>query len=544
MSCLPEWKLAVYVDGELEPEELRPLEAHLIGCQSCRARVVALRDEAELISRVLHDHPSEAAESEPRPAPARGLAMGVVPAVAAFLAATSIFTWILESGASSFEWFSPLRLRGAIQMGFDFVFMLRDRVPGLFELLVAMAALAAVSALLTYAVTALSRRWLGTTSLGIALLLGLATPDASTAHFGMHEHTNVVVAAGEVHEGTIVSIQGERVDIDGDVTGDLFVVAHQVTIRGKLHGNAFIAAQNVDVSGEITGSLHVLGTRTNITGRIGNNVYGLSENFTLAAQGSVESDLWLRMYGGVVEGKVGRDLYAEGRWIEIRGDIGRDFWVRDMRTVVMPTAKIGRDIHAELEDDAVVDLSPQARLGGELHTTVLTHARGPRFAHFAHGSFYLWFGLRLCAAFLAGMLLHFVAPWLFRGRLETSGDFFRAMGIGLVTVLAVPVALVLVFVTLFGIPLAVFGWWSYLSALYTAGLLTAALIGTSILRPASEETSAFGLPLLLGLLLAMVAMSLPFVGGPVRAVVILTGLGLLVDRLRRAWAAMPRPAAT
>jgi cytoskeletal protein CcmA (bactofilin family) len=535
VSCPAEWKLAVYVDDELPAEDVRPLELHLVECQDCRTLVVGLREEAELLADVLHERPVNLPAAVPRPAPARGFAVGLLPAVAGFIAATTFFTWIFESGGASLEWFSPLRLRGAIQMGFDFIFMLRDRAPGVFELVLAMAALASVSAMLTYAVTALSRRWLGTTSLGIACLLLAAAPDTSSAHFGMHEHANLRVAAGEVHEGAIVAIQGENVDIDGEVTGDVFVLAHRVTIRGKVRGNVFAGAQDVEVSGEVDGSLHVIGSRTIVSGRVEENVYSMSENFSLASQGAVGRDLWVRSYGAAVEGNVGRDVYAAGRWIELRGAIERDLWVRDLRVSVMPTAKIGGDIHARLEEGEAVELSPGSTLGGEVFTEVLRSEHGSSLSRFSDGGFYLWFALRVAGAFLVGMLLHLIVPRIFAGQLETSGDFFRCMGIGVVALLAVPAALALAFVTLAGIPVAVFGWWSYLAALYCGGILIAALIGTSILRPRSDETSAFGLPLLLGIFLVCLGMSLPLVGVPVRAVVVLTGLGLLLERVRGLW---------
>jgi len=534
VSCPTEWKLAVYADGELEAEERRPLESHLVGCQTCRELVVALREEGDLLRDVLHER-EVASVFSARPTRAHGFALGLLPAVAAFIAATSLFTWIFESSASSLEWFSPLRLRGAVQMSFDFIFMLRDQAPGLLELALAMAALASVSALLTYVVTALSRRWLGTTTLLLAGLLLAATPDPSAAHFGVHEHDNVRVAKGEVHEGTVVAIQGENVDIDGVVTGDVFALAHRVTIRGQVQGNVFVGAQDIEVSGEISGSLHAIGSRVYVEGKIDHNAYVLGENFDLAQDAMVQSDVWMRVDGGVVEGRVGRDVYAAGRWLEIRGEIDRSLWVRDMRVSVMPAARIGGDINAAQEDDETIELSPDAVLGGELHTERIAYEYGSSFARFSEGSFYLFLGLRLAAAFLAGMLLHFAAPWIFGGRLETAVEFFRNMGVGLIALIAIPLALGLVFITLVGIPIALLGGCGYLAALYCSGLLTAALVGTSILEPSSRDTQAFGLPLLLGLFLVMLGTSLPFVGGPMSAVVGLTGMGLLVDRTRRAW---------
>ena len=55
MICPPEATWAVYADGELAGEPLRRAEAHLISCADCRARVLALREEARLLAAVLHE---------------------------------------------------------------------------------------------------------------------------------------------------------------------------------------------------------------------------------------------------------------------------------------------------------------------------------------------------------------------------------------------------------------------------------------------------------------------------------------------------------
>ena len=55
MSCFPEYRYAIYVDGELEGAALREVQAHLIGCRRCRALVVALEEEATLLGDLLHD---------------------------------------------------------------------------------------------------------------------------------------------------------------------------------------------------------------------------------------------------------------------------------------------------------------------------------------------------------------------------------------------------------------------------------------------------------------------------------------------------------
>ena len=51
--------------------------------------------------------------------------------------------------------------------------------------------------------------------------------------------------------------------------------------------------------------------------------------------------------------------------------------------------------------------------------------------------------LHIAAAFALGALLRTLAPGILRPKLETSGDFFRSLGLGFVAVIVTPFALVL-----------------------------------------------------------------------------------------------------
>ncbi len=141
------------------------------------------------------------------------------------------------------------------------------------------------------------------------------------------------------------------------------------------------------------------------------------------------------------------------------------------------------------------------------------------------------------------MLLHTFLPGVYGGGIATAGAFFRSMGVGFLAVVATPIAVALACVTLVGIPVALIGLGVYLAALYASGIVVAVLLGSALVHPNHEGWTGFGLALLVGLVILIFAFHLPFIGGVLRAMAILTGVGLLVDRGREAWAsARPAPA--
>jgi anti-sigma factor RsiW len=541
MSCFPELSYAVYVDGELPPDEAQSLEAHLVGCRHCRELVVALREEADLLADALQERIREARPAASRPAPARGLALGLAPALAVVGTATLALGWILDAARAAWlDQLTPLSMRGVADMVFDLIFLIRDEAPAAFEVALAVAAMASTSALLCFALTAVLRRSSGPGLLMLAALLALVAPAApSQAHFGLHERPDYTLPAGETHDGTLVATGG-NVNIDGVVTGDLFAFSKRLTVRGEVRGNVIAIARNIELPGVVRGSIHLGGVRTNVSGEVHDNVYAVGEYFTLGGSASVGRDTAVLGQNGVFEGSVGRDLLVGARRIELRGSVGRDLRAWARRLALLDGARVEGDVDAALPPETEIELASGARVGGETRTRVRErhHERG--LSRLLEPRFYVWLVLRIAAGLAVGMLLHAFLPGLFASRLETAAAFFRSMGVGFLAVVATPIALALIALTVVGIPLALLGVEIYLTSLFLSGIVLAALIGSALVRPRGEGWSAFGLTLLTGLAILVVASQIPFLGGLVRVIAVLTGMGLLVDRTRAAWASIHR----
>jgi len=541
MSCFPESTYGFFVDDELEADERRAVQAHLVQCRRCRGLVVALEEEGRLFADVLHERERRSFRSAPRSAPPpRELAVGLLPSVGLGVVALAVLGWIfdaqLPTGAG---WLNPFRLQGAFEMAFDFMFAIRDEVPGLLEFLVSLAALASVAMLLLLLVSMLSRRLGGTTvAFGVAILaLASSAAPSRALDLRFHEDEVSVPASATVEETMIVN--ADTVRVDGVIDGDLIVVlAERLILRGEVKGNVFCSARNVEVSGTITGNLHVIGEEVRVEGSIGGNLYSVSELVTLADDGRVKRDATHVAGGATLDGHVGRDLFFLGDWIEQRGTVERNVETRGDRVSLLDGARVGGDLDATFwKQGEQVELAPGAEVSGEVRTSVSEHGAETWSDHFGRGSFYALLMIRLGAAFVLGMLLYWLVPRLFDAHLATAGDLARNLGVGFLVAVATPIALVLVAITLLGIPLAVTALLTFLVALYVSGILISALVGSQVTGGRGEGWRSFALALLAGLAIVIVATELPFVGPPLRIIAILTGLGLLTSRVHDAWRA-------
>ena len=536
-GCLPQETYSVYVDGELSAEDVRAVESHLVGCESCRRLILAFRDEGAAIADTVLDRHREVVSRAPARARARGLAIGLVPTLGVAALVVTTLGWLMETSLpTGVSWLNPMNLIGVYELTFDMVFMLRGRAPALFDFTLWLGANVSAAALIIFLVSALGRRVIGSIALlGFVWTSLLAGPQTATALELRTGEDDVQVAAGEIVEETLF-ISGETVTIDGTIDGDLATLGERIVLRGVVRGNVFAAGREVEILGTIEGSLHAVGRRVTIEGKVRQSVFGAAETLTLHERGDVGRDAVLFGESVHLDGRMGRDLFSAAERVDIRGTVGGDASTRGERLALHDGASIAGNLHYELGEGDEPEIAPGARIGGETTSGTLMHQVRPE-NRWLQGQFYMGVAVFLVSAFLAGMLLHLLLPGLFFADLERASDFFRALGYGAIALIGTPIALILCFITIVGIPIGVIGIFLYLTSLFVSVIVVASLVGTSITAAMGlePEDTGFGMSLLVGLVVVLVGMNLPFVGGLLRVLVMVTGLGLLIDAVRYGW---------
>ncbi|MGH2348061.1 MAG: hypothetical protein ACRDFT_01190, partial [bacterium] len=114
--------------------------------------------------------------------------------------------------------------------------------------------------------------------------------------------------------------------------------------------------------------------------------------------------------------------------------------------------------------------------------------------------------------------------------------FWGSLLTGFVLAVVVPVAVVLAFITVVGIPVGGVALLLYLATLYPAKVFTAAWIGDwamDRLQPGAANRSPY-MEMLVGVVIVVVLVSLPYVGWIFRLVALLAGFGALWAQI---WAA-------
>ncbi len=363
------------------------------------------------------------------------------------------------------------------------------------------------------------------------LTRGVAPAVALAFELLLHEE-EVVVPSGEVVEQTWVT-SARTVVIEGTLRGDLIVFGDRVTISGTVDGDLLSVARKVEISGRVTGSTVSFGERVRISGEVGRNAYAAAEQTTLTESGTVGRDFVGAGEGVLISGAVGRDVMTFSSWLEVRGRIERDLEVRADRLEVMNDAEIGGDLLAiYLDDEEDFEIDSSAIIRGQKTIEQVDIESHHYMDRYSSRHFYVFFAISFAAAFLSGMAMFRIAPWMFDSKISTGTEFFRVLAYGFVAIIALPIGFVVLALTVIGIPIAVVGLFLFGTFAYFSKIVIGGIIGISIFgEPEESDWRGFGLPLVAGLGIVLVATDILYLGEVVGFVTLLTGLGIIADRL-------------
>ena len=532
MSCPSAMTCALYADGALAPEDAAAIELHTTDCADCRERVAVLAGENRTLRAAFRV--AEARGEVPAFAPSASLAPLLSWVVIAALGTTLAWSTLTTTELPRWlQWWAP----DLVGMGIDLaVAVMRHLLSG--EPLLTTGAYLTGLALLVVAAAAwlLTRRHAQRAaplcvSLCMATLL-MTNPSPSEAFEVRRAEDRVTIPADETIDDTLI-IMADSVLVEGTVTGDLIALGERVTVRGRVGGTLVAVAEELKISGQVGDTVLALGESVEFwRAALGANAYSAGRTVTVSADTTVAGSAALAAEHAEVYGRIGRDLLAAAKGVSLAGSVGGDFTAYAERADLDAAARVAGDLTAKLRGTDDLSVSPDASVGGE--TNLSTWPEDPN--RYLTLGFYIREALQLLAAFLTGLVLFLLVPRLREARLERSADVLVTAAVGAVALFAVPALALVTIVTLIGAPLGIIALLAWVAALYAAGIVTAALLGRRLLNGDDPRDV---LRLLVGLAIVFVLINLPFVGGIMRLLVILLGLGVIAQWLRGLWVGRP-----
>ena len=405
----------------------------------------------------------------------------------------------------------------------------------------------------------------------MSLLLFVFVP--LTKAFEGVDGENVTIEVDEVVEDDLY-VGANKFVLNGTIKGDLIVAATEILINGTVEGDLLAGGQLVVINGTITDDARLaamaieLGEGAEVGDDLiaaGYSLHGKSGSlvsndlvfagFQALLAGDVNEDVWVGANSLQVNGRIGGNITAEvggedsappvnpyqftpgapampvvpaGLTVDDAAEIGGDFTYRSPQSFDIPSGTVAGDVDFTREVVSVeVDSQPSA---GQ---TVWRHVR--RFITLALiGALLIWqtpnFVTRLSQQLREkpvpslgwGALVYFGVPVLIIVLIVAAillALFFGALQFGNLSsaVIFVSLAVVVAFMVTFVLVL-----------LYLTKIIVGYFVGHQILQrvsPTLADTPYW--PLLLGLLLVVAVIAIPWLGGLVNWIIAIVGVGAL-----------------
>jgi cytoskeletal protein CcmA (bactofilin family) len=347
---------------------------------------------------------------------------------------------------------------------------------------------------------------------------------------------------------------------------DQFAAGGILNLTEPVAGDAFLAGGQVAIATQVEGDLVAAGGEVSVGGNIGDDVYAAGGTVSLDAIVSGNA----RIAGGDVT--VGPATVIAGAASLTGGQVRFDGNTHEYLQVSAASVHLNGVVHGDVElRSGDLRIGPETRIGGrlvyhgpsqpsvppgaeisggiEFHESDVDLSFDPpgdglHDAARGVGSFFWFLGV-----FIAAAAFNLVAPGFSQRAAQFVGsDPLKSLGLGFAVLVCAPVLVILLLITVIGIPVGLILLTAYLLLLFLGWLTTATFIGQKIRGVFGANRAATTgwrlLALLAALLLLWFAGRIPYVGHWIQLAVLLAGMGALVlAAWNRRGSQAPQPAA-
>jgi hypothetical protein len=356
------------------------------------------------------------------------------------------------------------------------------------------------------------------------LLIALALLAASGA----------VPAAGE---GAGIDLSSDRVVIGGSVRqsrpveGDLFAMGGNVDVAAAVSGDTVLAGGDVRVREAVKQDLYAAGGNVRVEAAVGRNARLAGGNVELGPTASIGRNLAIAAGTAEIRGAVGGSIEVVGGEVLVDGPVAGDVRVSGGRVELGPNARVaGKLVH----HGADVRQDPAAQVAGGLEQGKARRWRGEsRHRNGADIGAWLWsLGLIALAGVIAGA---FPAGSRRMGE-QLRGDPGIGLLLGFIALVCIPIAAVVLAVTIIGIPLALAVLLLYFLMLIVGYAAVGVVIGDAALeRLRSQDAARVGWRVaaaMAAMLLLALLTRIPVLGNLFAFAALLAGVGAIVLAIR------------
>ncbi len=301
------------------------------------------------------------------------------------------------------------------------------------------------------------------------VLITLLVPNFAWAAEARLGKTFNLVAADNL-AANLYALVGD-LDLAGPVSGDVFAAAARTVITAPVQGDLFIASGNVTVSGPVYGDVRVVGGTVTIGGEVMGDVAVAGGQVHLLPASRVDQDVLVLGGATIVEGSIGGSLRAISDKLLINGQVAGPVNARVDELTLGEQAVLSQGINYQSPQAMVRHV--KAQVSGATVFNQLSSRLPASLALIGVWALFKFLTLLAFATFLYIILPRPVSTIV----TTTLTHFGRSLGMGLIALILVPALVIILALTVVGLPLGFFLICIYLALLIMASVFASLIFG-------------------------------------------------------------------
>jgi len=343
---------------------------------------------------------------------------------------------------------------------------------------------------------------------------------------------NVYLPQAQTVDGNLYAA-GNDITIDGEIKGDLIAAAQTITINGRLEGDLIAAAQTITVNGEVNGNIRIAANSAYLNGPVARNVNYIGNTLAVGQNAKIGWDLLSSAINTNIMGVINGNYTGTGNSIILSGKIGKNFnFAKSQNTQIItlaPQATINGNLY--YNDQAQLNLQEGSSIAGQVNPIKNKTDNNKTVTA-------LWsYVYSVFAAIIIGLILIKPGKKITLGMNELIKKQTTSVIVwGVLAFLIVPMAALILIVTIIGIPLALMLIAAWLLMLWLGKIITAIFIGQALITRFSKHSDReanLTLSLILGIVLAYLIFAIPYIGWIISLAATCIGLGAFMIYVRQ-----------
>lgn len=354
--------------------------------------------------------------------------------------------------------------------------------------------------------------------LTILLILLFVMPGAGLV---LKTGKDIFVGPEEIIDDDLI-VMGQTVKIQGIVNGDVFAFAREVEIENVVNGSIYTGCAEVNIKTKNCRSIWAFCGSLKTEGNIENNLLFFGGTLKTANTNLVKKDIIA--FGGEIDINGGVQGKVKGKMgeLNLNGKIqGVD--VETKETYVNSNATIMEDFIVRSKNEPVIDSNARI-LGKTEYKNIEEKTKKPKR---------LFPGLFKTIFFISKVIIGIILIALLMPYIKMTNEIlkvstYKSLGIGFLTIIVIPVAVVITIISIIGIPIGIFGLFVFLTLVYVSGIVFAAGFGEWIIKLIRKESTPSPIiSFILGFIIITLIFLIPYLGFFARIVVFFFGTGMI-----------------